>query len=269
MAPSWPSNGRLVTVFDGDTLWSLAFAYGCSVEELVRANPGMSERKRLAAGAKLRLPNERSPDAPWARLEPHTQRTRADGEAAVASGNMVGAVAVAFGLLAGASVGLRFAPGPAGDAARDVKETAGKQLGGTRPLWSHALCGVGALLQAASRGTAHVLIRTLGGTPNHASAKAPDAALELSANSATVAALRAEVTRSRAEVAEAKARCAAAEAHAATLAKELAAALANVEEMTKAEASQRKLAEAGVQRVQELSRQIAAVRHAAAGEQAE
>ena len=232
---------RRVTVFEGDTLWSLAFAYGCGVEDLLRANSGLDQRRRLVAGSTLALPAESNKALPWARLE---SRPRGGQQLRGSRGN-VPVAAVAALLVAS----LPFAPGSAGDmvrlalgrARRYSQQASGKVLG-----------GVAAVLGAGRRGA----VWLLGGVPR--TRPDPDVAAESSA----VMALRAEMLRARAELAEARAVSAASEARASSLAKELATALASVDAATEAEHTQRQLAQQGVLCVEELSLQLKAVRSA-------
>jgi LysM repeat protein len=271
---------RTVTVYKGDTLWSLAFAYGVSVDELLRANAGLSERS-MRAGMKLRLPSDADDgrEAPWMRW---------DGREAAAAGAAqqqqselqrrgppLGRLFLA--LAAGVAIGaLRQSPGPAGEAVRGSFDTAGRAADAVakavgpaassaaqraQPLWAKSVGALGGALQFVARSSAHGVIRLLGGTPGRDSAAV--AAEAAASASADAAATRAENARVRADLAQSQALSAAAEAARLSLARELAAALAAVEALTQTESAQRAVAEAQSQRARELAQQLNAVRRAA------
>ena len=259
---------RTVTVYAGDTLWSLAFAYGCTVDELVRANGGVSARS-VRPGMKLRLPGGAAEAAPWSRFDDGHEQRRAyrDDSAQQRGGVPVARIIVA--LAAGVAVGaLRFAPGPVGDgtraaldkaaaaadnAAKTVVPVAGEVVRRALPFWQAAVNKLGAGLQTLGRVTSHAIIEMLGGTAGREAGSSTGADAGLSENS-----------RARVELAQAQALSAAAEAARASLERELAAALAAVEALTQTENAQRVLAESQAARSRELELRLDAVRLAAA-----
>ena len=261
---------RTVTVYAGDTLWSLAFAYGCTVDELVRANGGISPRS-VRPGTKLRLPGGPTDAGPWTRFDDgHEQRRAYRGDSAQQRGVPVSRLVLA--LAAGVAVGaLRFAPGPVGDGTRAALDKAAAAADGAAkavvpaaegvvrrasPVVQAAMNKLGAGLQALGRATSHAIIELLGGTSGRetgSKAPADDAAAGLS-----------ESSRARVELAQAQALSAAAEAARASLERELAAALAAVEALTQTESAQRALAESQAARSRELELRLDAVRLAAA-----
>jgi LysM repeat protein len=272
---------RTVTVYKGDSLWSLAFAYGLSVDELLRANAGLSERS-MRPGMKLLLPTETDSGAgaPWMRWDgrehaPPQTGARQKGAQQQRRGAPVPRLLAA--LAAGVALGaLRSAPGPVGDAARAAFDGAGNAAAAVHkaaaPVAESTARGVlpfcaklvGAL-KFAGRTSANAIIHTLGGTPGRSEAAEPriasaDAAEAAASAGAAAAAARADSARVRAELAQAHALSAAAEAARHSLARELAAALSAVEALTQAEHTQRELAAAEAQRAQELQQQLTAVR---------
>ena len=264
---------RTVTIFPGDTLWSLAFAYNCTVDELLRANGGVKQRT-LRPGTKLRLPGGAVDAGPWARFDDGRQPRRAvayNDDGTERRGAPVTRLVLA--LAAGVALGaLRFAPGPVGDharaaldkaasaadgAAKAVKPVADEAARRALPLWHAAVSKLGAGLQALGRATSHAVIEVLGGTPGgSAGANA--------GKEAAAAAALSESSRVRVELAQAQALGAAAEAARVTLERELAAALAAVEALTQTESAQRALVESQAQRARELEQRLDAVRLAAA-----
>ena len=261
---------RTVTVYAGDTLWSLAFAYGCTVDELVRANGGVSARS-VRPGMKLRLPGGAADAGPWTRFDDgHERRAYRDDSTQQRGGVPVTRLVVA--LAAGVAVGaLRFAPGPVGDgtraaldsaaaaadsAAKAVVPAAGAAVRRALPFWHAAVSKLGACLQALGRVTSHAIIEALGGTTGR------EAGSSAGADAATAG--LSESSRARVELAQAQALSAAAEAARASLERELAAALAAVEALTQTENAQRALAESQAARSRELELRLDAVRLAAA-----
>jgi LysM repeat protein len=268
---------RTVTVYKGDSLWSLAFAFGCSVDELIRANAGLSERT-LRPGMKLLLPTDTDSGAgaPWMRWDGREHAPPSSGARQSGAQRRGAPVArVLAALAAGVALGaLRMAPGPVGDAARAAFDGAGSAAAAVRkaaaPAAGSAARRVGPVcaklvgaLKFAGRASANAIIHTLGGTPGQAATAepcVPGAAEAAASAGAAAAAARADSARARAELAQAHALSAAAEAARHSLARELAAALTAVEALTQAEHTQRGLAAAEAQRASELQQQLTAVR---------
>ena len=262
------ASSRTVTVYPGDTLWSLAFAYGCTVDELVRANGGISPRS-VRPGTKLRLPGGAEDAGPWNRFDDGHEQRRAYRDDSAQRRGGVPVLRVVIALAAGVAVGaLRFAPGPVGDgtraaldkaaaaadsAAKAVVPAAEVAVRRARPVVQAAMNKLGAGLQALGRATSHAIIEVLGGTSGRMTGSVKDAAAGLS-----------ESSRARVELAQAQALSAAAEAARASLERELAAALAAVEALTQTESAQRALAESQAARSRELELRLDAVRLAAA-----
>jgi len=268
---------RTVTVYEGDTLWSLAFAYGFTVDELARANGGLTQRG-VRPGMRLRLPggSGEARAGPWSRFDDGHEHRRAvtynrDGSERRGVPVVRLALALAGGLALGA---LRFAPGPVGDGTRAALDKAAAAVDGAAkavgpvaeeaarralPFWRAALGKLGASLQALGRATSHAVIEVLGGTPG----RAADATAGEEGAAAAPAALS-ESTRVRVELAQAQALSAAAEAARASLERELAAALAAVEALTETQSAQQALAESQAQRSRDLEHRLDAVRVAAA-----
>ena len=86
------------------------------------------------------------------------------------------------------------------------------------------------------------------------------------ASSTSVATLRAELAHAKADTAAAKALAAAADARSEALHRELTEALAQIEQLVESENAQRRTAEAMSARVQDLGRQLTAIRQAAGEE---
>ena len=235
-----------MTVYPGDTLYSLAFAYGCTPEELQRCNPGHRlSTRRLPVGVQLRLPKD-GPVAPWNRLDARLYGGREEQLSRCSSGLPLLPIAVGFAVAAG--VGTAHVSPEFNKRALHVAQGAvkvGQEVAHhTRQLAVHLAGHVAAFFQRV------VVVSEV---------KAPHAAAPVTSASA----LRAELARAKAETAAAKAIAAAADARADLLARELDTALAQVEELTHAEQTQRQLAEAVQSRVHELAKQLNAVRHAA------
>ena len=267
---------RTVTVYEGDTLWSLAFAYGFTVDELARANGGLTQRG-VRPGMRLRLPGgsgEARGAAPWSRFDDgHDHRRAVTYNSDGSERRGVPVVRLALALAGGLALGaLRFAPGPVGDGTRAALDKAAAAVDGAAkavgpvaeeaarralPLWRAALGKLGAGLQALGKATSHAVIEVLGGTPG----RAGDAS---AGEEGAAPAGLSESTRVRVELAQAQALSAAAEAARASLERELAAALAAVEALTETQSAQQALAESQAQRSRDLEQRLDAVRVAAA-----
>ena len=239
-----------ITVYPGDTLYSLAFAYGCSPEDLQRCNPGHRlSTRRLPVGVQLRLPMDGA-DAPWNRLDARLYGGRGEQQPRGGSGLPLLPVAVGFAVAAG--VGAAHISPDFNKRCVHVAQGAlkvGQEVAHHSRQLAVQLAGhVAAFFQRV------VVVSEMKASP-HAAAPVTSAS-----------ALRAELARAKAETAAAKAIAAAADARADALANELDTALAQVEELTHAERTQRELAEAVHARVHELAKQLTRVRHAAGDE---
>jgi hypothetical protein len=243
------SRGTTITVYPGDTLDSLAFAYGCSPEDLQRCNPGQRlGTRRLPVGVQLRLPKDGAP-APWNRLDARLYGGREEQQPS-SSGLPLLPVAVGFAVAVG--VGAAHISPDFNKRCLHVAKGTVKVVAELAHNSRRLAVQFGGHVAAFFR---RVVVVSEMKASHHAVAPVTSAS-----------ALRAELARAKAETAAAKAIAAAAEHRADMLTKELDTALAQVEELTHAEQTQRELAEAVQARVHELAKQLTRVRHAAGDE---
>jgi len=237
-----PGSGGSITVYPGDTLYSLAFAYGVTPEALQRANGRYKLSTRpLPSGAQLRLPGAGVRDAPWKHLDSQQRRGKP----------LLGVLPVAVGFAVAVVVGAsQLGNNPELDfhARRLAKDAAGAGAVG----WFH-LKRLATVFGGNISGVWHRLLHR-------------DNSHTAPASSTSVATLRAELAHAKADTAAAKALAAAADARSEALHRELTEALAQIEQLVESENAQRRTAEAMSARVQDLGRQLTAIRQAAGEE---
>jgi hypothetical protein len=190
MAPAGSRRSRRITCYEGDTLFSLAFAYNCSPAELKAANVGLNTRGPLRPGTRLRLP----PNA-----------LGAEGLPQILAKRRTGTPVLLIALLAGGLYGV-LRRGPAGEATRQGIQHLQSAFQAAQPVLGSAVRSVGQVSGHITRS-----LQALCGFRH------PETPAELQAAEARLA------------LAEAHALATAAEAARMALARELAAALSALE----------------------------------------